>query len=204
MGNTWGAFEVFVDDVKQIADDGWQLLKLPLEVLYNDYKILLWAWDNKLLGLSAFVAGGLWGAVVLQKMPGDFAYIGPFLGAFSGTWGVYYLSTIMSGGTPPDWTIVSVNNPNEPLSGAVSKLSDVVQFIAWFALQPWKSNTSFLAGATVGWLIAPNFPMSAVALGGGIAGIATAYALWNDLPASLPSSAPAINDTAAKEYVATY
>ncbi len=189
MGNVWGGFEVFKDDVEQLGEDGWALVKVPAELLWNDWKVLTWAWHNPLLGMTAVVAGGLGGSVVLAKMPGDLAYAGPLIGMFSGGWSMYWLSNTLNGQTPPDWSIVSVKHPD--VSAVIADFTKVEGFLIWTATKPWRSNSCFLGGATVGWLLAPDFPMSAVALGCGIGGVALGYTFWNDAPATSNPPIPA-------------
>jgi hypothetical protein len=185
MGGTWGKFEVIWDDVKQVGEDVYAWLQIPFEILYNDWKIIEWAWNHKILGGLSVIGGFLWGSIILKNMPGDFALLGPIVGAMTGGWGMYWLSTTMSGQTPPDWQVVQVvNGAQEPFV----YFTEMIGFLKWWAVRPWESNTSFVAGATLGWLIAPDFPMSAVALLGGIAGVAAGYYYLGapNLPASNP------------------
>ncbi len=179
MGNPFskidGEFELLWHDTEQVGMDAWDLLKLPVEVLYNDYKILQWAWNHKLLGLTATLGGAAWGAVVLQRMPGDVAYVGPIIGAVSGAWGMFYLSSTLAGQPPEEWQIV-YRAPGQ-VSPIIVNLTNAIEFIAWVGTRPWESNTSFLAGATLGWLLLPDFPMSLPAILGGLGGVALAYNL---------------------------
>ncbi len=180
MALIWGAWEAWenravIKDAEQIGDDIWNALKTPWEMLYNDWKILIWAYHNPLVGGVATLAGFLWGSIILQKMPGDFALVGPFLGAVTGAWGTYWLSTALTTGQPPtEWSLVTTK---DGVSTPIADFTALERWIQWVALRPWESNTSFVAGATVGWLIAPDFPMSAVAILGGIAGVFAGYQL---------------------------
>ncbi len=188
MGNTWGQFEVVWKDLDQAGHDVWAFVQIPFEILYNDWKILQWAWSHKLIGGLSVVGGFLWGSIILKNMPGDFALIGPIVGAMTGGWGMYWLSSAMAGNPPQEWQIVQVV---DGASTVLVDISEVIGFFKWWAVRPWESNTSFVAGATLGWLIAPDFPMSAVALLGGLAGVALGYNyLGVDLPDTNPPRPP--------------
>lgn len=179
-------FQLLWHDTEVVAGDVWEVVKLPLEILYNDVKMIQWAYGHPLVGLTGLVLGAGWGAVVLQDMPGDFAYIGPIIGAMSGIWAAYFGSVVLTGGTPPDWTLTYIP-AGETVSEPIADFNDLIGYVAWAGCKPWQSNTSFLAGATVGWLVLPNFPMSLPALLGGVAGTILAYNLGSGRPATNPN-----------------